>query len=122
MDIPSGWQVDNDNDSDNNNNDNDNNDNDNNDNNDNNDSDSDTYIIPSVLVSLTLPKLCALKILPNNPNSNNDNDSDNDNDNDSDSDGISHYLGGRFVPPSLIEKYNLDVPQYTNADQIIRLH
>lgn len=32
-----------------------------------------------------------------------------------------HFLGGRFVPPSVSEKYNLDVPEYQGVDQVVEL-
>ncbi|CAH1971577.1 unnamed protein product [Acanthoscelides obtectus] len=30
--------------------------------------------------------------------------------------GIYHYLGGRFVPPALEEKYELNLPEYPGTD------
>ena len=54
-------------------------------------------LIPHMLVSLTAPKLCAAKF-----------------------DGI-HYLGGRFVPPSLSAKYMLSLPAYSGTEQCVRL-
>jgi len=50
-----------------------------------------------VLVSLTAPKYCAKYFK-----------------------GI-HYLGGRFMPPSLINKYNLIIPKYNSFYQFLRL-
>jgi len=32
-----------------------------------------------------------------------------------------HYLGGRFVPPSLDEKYQLQLPQYPGSDVVVKL-
>ncbi|KAI4235723.1 MAG: hypothetical protein L6R40_006412 [Gallowayella cf. fulva] len=32
-----------------------------------------------------------------------------------------HFVGGRFLPPSVAEKYNLDVPEYKGVDQIVEL-
>ncbi|KAL8881600.1 MAG: hypothetical protein Q9192_007765, partial [Flavoplaca navasiana] len=32
-----------------------------------------------------------------------------------------HFVGGRFLPPSVAEKYNLDIPEYTGVDQIVEL-
>ncbi|KAF8158006.1 YjeF N-terminal domain-containing protein [Crassisporium funariophilum] len=32
-----------------------------------------------------------------------------------------HFLGGRFVPRSLEEKYELNLPQYPGSDQIVEL-
>ncbi|MCJ1475130.1 hypothetical protein MMC13_003790 [Lambiella insularis] len=32
-----------------------------------------------------------------------------------------HFVGGRFLPPSVAEKYNLDMPEYQGVDQIVEL-
>ncbi|KAL8925501.1 MAG: hypothetical protein Q9172_002218 [Xanthocarpia lactea] len=32
-----------------------------------------------------------------------------------------HFVGGRFLPPSVAEKYNLDIPEYKGVDQIVEL-
>lgn len=32
-----------------------------------------------------------------------------------------HFLGGRFVPKSLAEKFDLQLPKYTGCDQIVEL-
>jgi len=32
-----------------------------------------------------------------------------------------HFLGGRFVPPTIKEKYKLDVPKYPGTSQVLRL-
>jgi len=53
---------------------------------------------PDMLISLTAPKLCALGFK-----------------------GRFHYLGGRFVPPNIVEKNGLDLPQYPGAEQCIKL-
>jgi len=53
---------------------------------------------PSVLVSLTAPKKCALHFTGN------------------------HYLGGRFVPPDLATKYQLNLPPYQKAEQTVLLN
>jgi len=50
---------------------------------------------PKLLVSLTSPKLCAQSYR-----------------------GI-HYLGGRFVPLALNEKYQLNLPKYQGSDQVV---
>jgi hydroxyethylthiazole kinase-like uncharacterized protein yjeF len=50
---------------------------------------------PTMLISLTLPKLCSQAFH-----------------------GQYHAIGGRFVPPSLIKKYNLKMPEYTGSNQI----
>jgi NAD(P)H-hydrate epimerase len=54
---------------------------------------------PKVLVSLTTPKQCALHI-------NND---------------AKHFLGGRFVPPSLAKQFDFEVPAYPEGDQVVEL-
>ncbi|XP_013112398.1 NAD(P)H-hydrate epimerase isoform X2 [Stomoxys calcitrans] len=53
---------------------------------------------PSLLISLTAPKLCA-KLYK----------------------GPHHYLGGRFVPPALKEKYQLDLPEYPGTETCVKL-
>ncbi|KAM8883506.1 NAD(P)H-hydrate epimerase [Synchiropus picturatus] len=35
--------------------------------------------------------------------------------------GRYHFLGGRFVPPSLERKYNLNLPQYPGTDCVLQL-
>lgn len=52
---------------------------------------------PQMLVSLTAPKMCAKHF-----------------------EGI-HYLGGRFVPPTIIKKYNLILPPYPGTEQCVLL-
>eukprot|EP00004_Rigifila_ramosa_P003093 TRINITY_DN1324_c0_g1_i1.p2 TRINITY_DN1324_c0_g1~~TRINITY_DN1324_c0_g1_i1.p2 ORF type:complete len:213 (+),score=35.54 TRINITY_DN1324_c0_g1_i1:118-756(+) len=54
-------------------------------------------LAPAVLVSLTAPKLCVAGWTK------------------------PHYLGGRFVPPSVAAAYGLSIPAYSGADQIARL-
>lgn len=53
---------------------------------------------PEMLISLTAPKLCAQSFK-----------------------GKHHFLGGRFVPPSLSEKYGLDLPSYPGTDCCVKL-
>lgn len=53
---------------------------------------------PEVLISLTAPKLCAQFFK-----------------------GKYHYLGGRFVPQALEEKYELNLPEYPGTDPIVLL-
>jgi len=53
---------------------------------------------PDMLVSLTAPKQCALLFK-----------------------GEFHYLGGRFVPPLVIERNGLELPVYPGAEQCVRL-
>lgn len=53
-------------------------------------------IQPDVLVSLTAPKLCARYFR-----------------------GSKHYLGGRFVPPTLANKYQLNLPAYPGTDVVV---
>ena len=71
VDVPSGWDV--------------------------NEGPTDENLPPSMLVSLTAPKLCAKKFLG------------------------PHYLGGRFVPDSVQEEFNFRQPPFPGADQIVRL-
>ncbi|PIK60700.1 putative NAD(P)H-hydrate epimerase-like [Apostichopus japonicus] len=53
---------------------------------------------PDFLISLTAPKMCARLFR-----------------------GRYHYLGGRFVPQSLAEKYQLNLPEYPGTECIVRL-
>lgn len=53
---------------------------------------------PDLLVSLTAPKLCA-KFFKG-----------------------AHYLGGRFVPPSLAKKYALSLPEFPGTDCVVQLN
>ncbi|ORX45886.1 NAD(P)H-hydrate epimerase [Hesseltinella vesiculosa] len=53
---------------------------------------------PSVLISLTAPKACAQRFK-----------------------GERHFLGGRFVPPSLAQKFDFVVPAYPQGDQVVEL-
>eukprot|EP00262_Sarcandra_glabra_P006711 TRINITY_DN19205_c0_g1_i1.p1 TRINITY_DN19205_c0_g1~~TRINITY_DN19205_c0_g1_i1.p1 ORF type:complete len:524 (-),score=86.24 TRINITY_DN19205_c0_g1_i1:107-1678(-) len=55
-------------------------------------------IKPDMLVSLTAPKLCAKKFS-----------------------GSHHFLGGRFVPPSIVDKYNLHLPPYPSTSMCVRI-
>lgn len=55
-------------------------------------------ITPDMLVSLTAPKLCAKHFT-----------------------GRYHVLGGRFVPPQLAQKYQLNLPPYPGTDQVVDL-
>ncbi|SCU93193.1 LAFA_0F15148g1_1 [Lachancea sp. 'fantastica'] len=57
-------------------------------------------IVPKVLVSLTVPKPCALKI---------------------DTLETQHYVGGRFVPIDFAQKYGFAPFPYENADQVVKL-
>ena len=54
-------------------------------------------LAPDVLVSLTAPKKCASHFAGR------------------------HYVGGRFVPPRVAEKYGLELPPYPGASQILEL-
>lgn len=49
-------------------------------------------------VSLTAPKLCAKRF-----------------------DGRFHFLGGRFVPPSIISKYKLQLPPYPATSMCVEI-
>ncbi|GAB4818863.1 hypothetical protein N2152v2_005909 [Parachlorella kessleri] len=53
---------------------------------------------PDMLVSLTAPKLCAQQFS-----------------------GRFHYLGGRFVPPPIRDKYKLRLPAYPGVAQCVRI-
>ncbi|SCU96430.1 LAME_0F16226g1_1 [Lachancea meyersii CBS 8951] len=57
-------------------------------------------IVPKVLVSLTVPKPCALKIDPLE---------------------TQHYVGGRFIPAEFANKYGFEPFAYENADQVVKL-
>eukprot|EP00092_Neocalanus_flemingeri_P017580 GFUD01019021.1.p1 GENE.GFUD01019021.1~~GFUD01019021.1.p1 ORF type:complete len:256 (-),score=88.38 GFUD01019021.1:198-965(-) len=54
---------------------------------------------PDLLISLTAPKKCAQHYT-----------------------GRFHYLGGRFVPRKLAEKYQLDLPEYPGTESCVQLH
>ena len=49
-------------------------------------------------VSLTAPKLCAKKFC-----------------------GLHHFLGGRFVPPFIADKYKLQLPSYPGTSMCVRM-
>ncbi|VDH91528.1 NAD(P)H-hydrate epimerase [Mytilus galloprovincialis] len=53
---------------------------------------------PELLISLTAPKLCA-KLF----------------------NGKTHYLGGRFIPKSLAQKYELNLPPYPGTECVVEL-
>ncbi|GMP54677.1 hypothetical protein CsSME_00019761 [Camellia sinensis var. sinensis] len=55
-------------------------------------------IKPDMLVSLTTPKLCAKRFC-----------------------GPHHFLGGRFVPPSIVDKYKLQLPPYPGTSMCVRI-
>ena len=55
-------------------------------------------IQPDMLISLTAPKLCAKRF-----------------------EGRHHYLGGRFVPPEIVRKYQLSLPEYPGTAQCVRI-
>lgn len=55
-------------------------------------------IQPETLISLTAPKLCAQHFT-----------------------GKYHFLGGRFVPPGLAQKYQLRLPNYHGTDQFVEM-
>eukprot|EP01104_Vermistella_antarctica_P020592 TRINITY_DN8871_c0_g1_i1.p1 TRINITY_DN8871_c0_g1~~TRINITY_DN8871_c0_g1_i1.p1 ORF type:complete len:304 (+),score=23.99 TRINITY_DN8871_c0_g1_i1:187-1098(+) len=56
------------------------------------------FIQPDLLVSLTAPKQCASAFR-----------------------GRHHFLGGRFVPPEISRKYELNLPPYEGVSQCVRL-
>lgn len=53
--------------------------------------------MPSFLISLTVPKLCAIKFTG------------------------SHWLGGRFVPATTAQKFRLQVPKFAGAHLVMQL-
>jgi len=55
-------------------------------------------IQPEVLISLTAPKFCAASFK-----------------------GKAHYLVGRYVPPDLIRKYQLILPDYPGPEMCVDL-
>jgi NAD(P)H-hydrate epimerase len=55
-------------------------------------------ITPTLLVSLTAPKLCSMHFK-----------------------GKYHWLAGRFIPSSLNEKYQLNLPDYPDTDPCLLL-
>lgn len=56
-------------------------------------------IQPELLISLTAPKLCARFFK-----------------------GKHHYLGGRFVPPSLQAEYDLNLPEYPSYETVVKIN
>lgn len=59
----------------------------------------DMKIKPELLISLTAPKLCAHHFK-----------------------GRHHYLGGRFVPPSLAIEYALNLPEYPGHEIVVKIN
>lgn len=55
-------------------------------------------ISPDLLISLTAPKLCAKHFQGNH-----------------------HYLGGRFVPPPLQQKYELNLIEYPGTETCVEI-
>lgn len=55
-------------------------------------------LMPEVLVSLTAPKLCAAHFKHGR-----------------------HYLGGRFVPPTISERFGFMQPRFPGTNQVVRL-
>jgi len=60
--------------------------------------DTSTALQPETLISLTMPKRCAAHF-----------------------EGT-HYLGGRFVPATISEKYGFEQPAFPGMDQVVLLH
>lgn len=54
---------------------------------------------PEMLISLTAPKLCAQYFR-----------------------GKYHYVGGRFLPPNLATKFEIQVPRYNGCEQCVRIY
>ncbi|CAG9560205.1 unnamed protein product [Danaus chrysippus] len=63
---------------------------------------SENSLQPNLLISLSAPKLCAKPEILSKLN-------------------CKHYLGGRFLPPGIIEKYNLTLPPYPGQDQVVEI-
>lgn len=57
-----------------------------------------TYM-PDALISLTAPKPCSLKLDPE----------------------VKHYLGGRFIPQCVADKWDFQIPHYHGEDQYVKL-
>jgi hydroxyethylthiazole kinase-like uncharacterized protein yjeF len=53
--------------------------------------------VPDVLVSLTVPKLCARQFKGR------------------------HFVGGRFLPPHLAQRYNIRMPNYPGVAQVVEV-
>ncbi|XP_047516282.1 NAD(P)H-hydrate epimerase isoform X2 [Pieris napi] len=62
--------------------------------------DSDSALKPTLIISLSAPKKCAKPEFIKNAR---------------------HFLGGRFLPPAILQKYNLTLPPYSNQDQVVEL-
>ena len=62
------------------------------------DDDNTNDYMPDVLVSLTAPKLCAQQFR-----------------------GQRHFVGGRFLPPGLAEKYRIRMPAYPGVSQVVEV-
>lgn len=58
-------------------------------------------LMPDVLVSLTCPKLCAKHFTQDGTRQ--------------------HYLGGRFVPPTIFKKFGFEQPPFPGTSQVVRL-
>lgn len=58
------------------------------------------HLIPSILVSLTVPKPCSLHIDPNK---------------------TVHYVGGRFIPKEFANKYGFEPFAYKSDSQVLKL-
>lgn len=54
---------------------------------------------PDILISLTAPKKCVDYFK-----------------------GRRHFVGGRFVPRSLADKFDFDIPAYPGVDQVVELN
>lgn len=56
--------------------------------------------MPDALISLTAPKPCSLKLNEN----------------------VNHYLGGRFIPQCVADKWDFQIPHYKGSDQYVKLN
>lgn len=57
-----------------------------------------TGMVPDILVSLTAPKLCSKEFKGR------------------------HFVGGRFLPPSIAEKYDIQMPPYPGVRQVMEIN
>mmetsp|Transcript_7761 Transcript_7761/g.7620 ORF Transcript_7761/g.7620 Transcript_7761/m.7620 type:complete len:486 (-) Transcript_7761:143-1600(-) len=53
--------------------------------------------VPNILISLTAPKLCSKQFVGR------------------------HFIGGRFLPPKLASKYNIQMPPYEGVSQVMEV-
>ncbi|KAG7350295.1 YjeF family protein [Nitzschia inconspicua] len=56
-----------------------------------------TGFVPDILISLTTPKLCSQNFTGR------------------------HFIGGRFLPPAIAQKYNVQMPPYPGTSQVMEV-